>query len=61
MGRGEREAERCHKKGNGPSKHVEVGIYEVCVRRVPFSLLHANNCRGVGKGVVEIGQLWAKS
>lgn len=56
-----REAEGCHEKGSGPSKRAEVGIYGVCVRRVPFSLLRANNCRSIGKEVVEIGQVWAKS
>lgn len=58
----EREAEGCYKKGSGPSRRAEEGIYGVRVSRVPFSLSRANNCRGVGKrGVVDIGPVWAKS
>ena len=43
------------KRGVGPNKHTEMGMYGVYVERVPLFLLHAKNNRGIGKGAVEIG------
>lgn len=48
------------KKGVGPNKCTEMGMYRVYVERVSLFLLHAKNDRGIGQGAVEISQVWGK-
>lgn len=54
-------AEGCHEKGSSLSKHTEVGIYEVCVERIPFfsvACKYLQKCRAEHG---EIEQVWGKT